>query len=100
MSDTRSDGAPTTREPSYRWVVPLILGLAIFAPIAILIISNTDSTTIAWAGFEWEGPTWVVLFGTFIAGLLASPLFGWSWRRWHIRRRRRADEREVLRKHE
>lgn len=100
MSDSRREGASATQEPSFRWIGPLLLGFLVFAPIAILIISNTDSATVAWAGYEWEGPRWVVLFGTFIAGMLASPLFVWSWRRWRIRRRRRADEREVLRKHE
>lgn len=78
----------TAAEKSKRWVVPALLGTLIAVPVLILIFSNLDSSSIAWAGWEWEAPRWIVLGATFLAGAASSPVFAWAWRRW--RRRRRA----------
>jgi uncharacterized integral membrane protein len=86
-------------EKPNRWIGPLILFLVILVPIVILILSNTETTAVAWAGFEWEGPRWVVLAATFVAGAVGGKVLGWVWRAWRRRRRRLAQEADVLRRH-
>jgi uncharacterized integral membrane protein len=72
----------------------------ILTPIVILIVSNPDTATIAWAQFEWEAPRWLVLTATFVAGMIGGKLIGGVWRAWRRRRRRLAQEAEVLRRHD
>lgn len=82
-----------------RWIGPTLLLAAFLTPIAILVVSNTESSAIAWAGFEWQAPRWLILTATFVAGAIGGRLFGWAWRSWRRRRRRLADELDVLRRH-
>ena len=82
-----------------RWVGPTVLLVVFLTPIVILVASNTDSSAIAWAGFEWQAPRWLILTVTFVAGAIGGRLFGWAWRSWRRRRRRLADELDVLRRH-
>lgn len=72
---------PATR-PQRRWAGPLLLAALILTPIAILIGSNTESLTVAWAAFEWTAPGWIVMFAIFFGGALFGPVLAWSWRRW------------------
>jgi uncharacterized integral membrane protein len=98
MTDPRPERKGTSESP-LRWIVPALLGAVVVTPVLIFIASNTGSTPVAWAGLEWEAPLWIVLGVTFLAGMLSAPLFAWGWRRWRKRRRRLADERDVLRQH-
>ncbi len=88
---------PAPRPPRYGFLT-LIMLVAVVAPVVILIVSNTDSGAIAWAGWEWEAPRWLVLSATFVAGMIGGKLFGWLWRSWLRRRRRLADQRQVVRR--
>jgi len=97
MTNDRPDTAPATEKPN-RWIGPLILAFAILIPIAILIASNTDTTAVAWAGFEWEAPRWLVLAVTFVAGAVGGKVLGWLWRSWRKRRRRREQDAELARR--
>jgi uncharacterized integral membrane protein len=85
-------------KPSRRWIGTLALLALVMTPIVILIASNTATGTIAWAGWEWEAPRWLVLTATFVAGVIGGKLFGWLWRSWRRRRRRLADERNAMRR--
>jgi uncharacterized integral membrane protein len=89
---------PQQPKPSRRWIGTLVLLALVMTPIVILIASNTDTGTIAWAGWEWEAPRWLVLTATFVAGVIGGKLFGWLWRSWRRRRRRLADERNAMRR--
>jgi len=98
MTDHNHEPRPAVEKPN-RWIGPFLLLLVVGIPIVILIFSNTEPTTIEWAGFQWkDAPRWLVLLATFVAGLVLSPIFGWLWRAWRRRRRRLADEAEVLRR--
>jgi uncharacterized integral membrane protein len=92
--------SPEPQQPprSRRGFLALLLLVAVVTPIVILIASNTDSGAIAWAGWEWEAPRWLVLTVTFVAGIVGGKLFGWLWRSWRRRRRRLADQRDVARR--
>ena len=80
------------------WIGPLAILLVVLTPVLILVFSNTGSVPVSWAGFSWEGPLWVILAVTFVAGAVVTRLFGWMWRGWRGRRRRLKDERDVLRR--
>ncbi len=100
---TSQDHSPTpeqqsTQEAPRYGIVTLLLLVAVVAPVVILIASNLDSGAIAWAGWEWEAPRWLVLSATFVAGMIGGKLFGWLWRSWLRRRRRLADQRQVARR--
>jgi uncharacterized integral membrane protein len=99
MTNDRPDTQQQTVEEPRRWIGPLILLVAILTPIVILIVSNTETATLAWANYEWSAPQWLVLSATFAAGLVGGKVLGWLWRSWRRRRRRMAGERDVLRKH-
>ncbi|HSM02605.1 MAG TPA: lipopolysaccharide assembly protein LapA domain-containing protein [Acidimicrobiia bacterium] len=91
---------PDTQSPEKpnRWIGPLILLLLILTPILILIVSNTDTATVAWAQFEWEAPRWLVLTATFLAGAVGGKVLGWVWRSWRRRVRRREQDAELARR--
>lgn len=97
MTNDRQD-TQVVEKPN-RWIGPLILLVVVLAPIVVLIVSNTETSTIEWAQYEWDGPRWLVLTITFVAGIIGGKLFGWVWRAWRRRRRRLAQEAEVLRRH-
>ena len=84
--------------PSRRWIGPALLLAIVVVPVVILVVSNPDSITLAWAGFEWSAPGWLVYAATFAAGVVGGKLFGWLWRSWRRRRRRNADERDITRR--
>jgi uncharacterized integral membrane protein len=94
MDDPTSDEVPqhthAAEAPSRRWVAPAVFVLLILAAVAILILSNTETTQLKFAGAEWSAPRWVVLAATFVAGAVVTRLLGWVWRTW--RRRRRTGE--------
>lgn len=89
MTDDHATTAASSAVPerSYRWVGAALLFLAIVIPVLILVVSNTESSTLAWAGFEWEAPRWLVLAATFGAGAVGGKVAGWVWRGWRRRRR-------------
>ena len=97
MTTDRTD-TQAVEKPN-RWIGPLVLLAVILTPIVILIVSNPDTTAIAWAQFEWEAPRWLVLSATFVAGAIGGKALGWVWRTWRRRRRRVAHEADVLRRH-
>lgn len=91
MSSDPSSSAPVPQPiPSRRWVGVTVLLALVVVPVVILVVSNTDSTTLAWAGFEWEAPRWLILAATFFAGAVGGKLFGLLWRAWLRRRRANA----------
>ena len=87
-----------TPTPPRRWIGPAILLVALITPVVILILSNRESSALAWAGWEWEAPRWLVLTATFVAGMIGGKLFGWLWRSWRRRRRRLAEVRDATRR--
>ena len=89
------DRHPEVDRPNM-WIGPAILALLVIVPIAILVVSNPDSTLVEWAGLDWEAPLWLVLLTTFLAGIVSGPLLAWGWRLWRRRRRRLRDELDVL----
>lgn len=97
MTTDRPEPTQSPDKPN-RWIGPLILLLVIITPIVILIVSNTDTTAIAWAGFEWEAPRWLVLAATFVAGAIGGKVLGWVWRSWRRRVRRREQDAELARR--
>jgi uncharacterized integral membrane protein len=99
MSEIPQETAPRQPEKPRRWIGPALLAVILVTPFVILVLSNTETTTVSWAGFDWDAPLWLVLAATFLAGAIGGKLFGWAWRRWRRRRRRLADERDVLRRH-
>jgi uncharacterized integral membrane protein len=84
--------------PSRRWIGFALLLVVVMTPILILIVSNPDTVTVAWANWEWEAPMWLVLTATFFAGIIGGKLFGWLWRSWRRRRRRLVNERDATRR--
>jgi uncharacterized integral membrane protein len=99
MTTDRSDTQQQAVETPRRWIGPLILLVIVLTPIVILIVSNTETATLAWANYEWTAPQWLVLSATFVAGMIGAKLLGWLWRAWRRRRRRLAGELDVIRKH-
>jgi uncharacterized integral membrane protein len=99
MTNDRPDTQSQTVAKPNRWIGPLILLVLLITPIVILIVSNTESSTVAWAQYEWDAPHWLVLSATFVAGAIGGKLFGWVWRTWRRRRRRHAMELEMFRRH-
>ncbi|HLE39103.1 MAG TPA: hypothetical protein VJA44_05560 [Acidimicrobiia bacterium] len=96
-TDPRTSSAPTP-PPSRKWLGPALLLILVVVPVVVLVASNTESDTLAWAGYEWEAPRWLVLAATFVAGGVGAKLLGWLWRSWRRRRRRNADERDITRR--
>jgi len=84
--------------PSRRWIGFLLLLIVVMTPIVVLIVSNPDNATVAWANWDWDGPMWLVLTATFFAGVIGGKLFGWLWRSWRRRRRRLVNERDAARR--
>jgi len=80
------------------WIGPVVAAAAVIIPILILVLSNTSTARVEWAGFDWEAPLWVVLAATFAAGTVGGKLAGWGWRQWRKRRRRLRNELEGLRR--
>ncbi|MBI5157427.1 MAG: DUF1049 domain-containing protein [Acidimicrobiia bacterium] len=98
MSTDSHSSTPTGSAPSRRWFGPALLLALVVTPVVILIVSNPDTVTLAWAGYEWEAPGWLVYSATFVAGAVGGKLFGWLWRSWRRRRRHLADQRDVARR--
>jgi uncharacterized integral membrane protein len=65
--------------PPRTWVLPLVFLTVLAVPVLILVLSNTDSQEIGFAGWVWEAPLWIILTITFAAGSLLTRLFGWVW---------------------
>ena len=89
---------PPEVEGPNRWIGPLLFLILVLTPIVILVVSNTDSVPVSWAGVSWEAPLWIVLAITFAAGAVVTRLFGWVWRTWRRRRRRMKIEIDELRR--
>lgn len=103
MTDARPlhepEHQPATGADRRRWLGAAAVAAVVLVPIGILVFSNLDSTEVSWAGFQFNQPLWLVLFATFVAGMVGGKVGGWLWRRWRKRRRRLKEELEVLRKH-
>lgn len=78
------------------WIGPTVLAVVVIVPILILVFSNTDSSTVEWAGLDWEAPMWLVLGVTFVAGMVVGKLTGWGWRLWRRHRRRLREQLEMV----
>jgi uncharacterized integral membrane protein len=72
--------------PARRWVAPSLFVVILLTAVLILILSNTETTPLQFAGAEWSAPRWVVLAATFLAGAIVTRLIGWGWRTWRKRR--------------
>jgi uncharacterized integral membrane protein len=84
--------------PSGRGIGAALLLAIVVTPIVVLIVSNPDIATVAWANWDWEAPMWLVLSATFLAGIIGGKLFGWLWRTWRRRKRRLVNERDATRR--
>lgn len=83
-------GAPAAPERPNLWIGPFIFLAILVTLVLILIFSNTNSTQVDFAGFTLtdSAPLWLTLAITFVAGALATPVFGRVWRAFRRRRRR------------
>jgi uncharacterized integral membrane protein len=82
--EQRAAAAPELERPR-TWILPLLWVALLVVPVVILVLSNTDSREVGFAGFTWEAPMWIILAITFVAGALLTRLVGWTWNA--IRRR-------------
>jgi uncharacterized integral membrane protein len=80
-----SSDQPTTPRRR-RWLGPVAFLVVIVAPVLILILSNTESVPIGFAGVEREAPLWIILAVTFFAGAVVTRLLIWAWRAFRKRR--------------
>ena len=89
-TDPLQQPAPDAKPARNRkWIAPVVYAAVVLVPVLILIFSNTASSTLQFAGAEWNAPLWLILAATFVAGALVTRLVGWGWRRM---RRRRKDQ--------
>jgi uncharacterized integral membrane protein len=71
--------APPELERPRTWILPLFFLVLLAAPAAILVLSNTDSQEIGFAGLTWEAPLWIILAITFVAGAILTKVVAWTW---------------------
>jgi len=83
------------------WILPVLFFVLLAVPAAILVLSNTDSQEIGFAGLTWEAPLWIILAITFAAGAILTKVVASAWgglrRRTH---RRKAEYRRARRQAE
>ena len=93
-SGDRQDAAPAIPELERprTWILPLLFLLLITVPAVILVLSNTDSREVSFAGWTGEAPLWIILAIAFVAGALLTRVVGWTWGK--IRRRARRKKAE------
>lgn len=83
-----------TRDSTFR--TGLAVGALVTVAIAIFIFQNGDRTDLEYLWLDFNMQLWIGLLASFIAGALAAPLFGWSWRRHRRLKRERKDaERQI-----
>lgn len=99
QSRPAADGlVPPELEKPRTWIFPLFFLVVLIVPVAILVLSNTDSQEIGFAGLTWEAPLWVILAITFIAGAVLTRLAGWGWGAVRRRGRRKRAEYDQARR--
>ncbi len=98
----RSDGVAASAaegvEKPRTWILPLVFLAVVTIPAVILVLSNTDSQQINFAGFTWEAPLWIILAATFLAGALLTRAIGWAWTVMRRRSRRKRAEYDQARR--
>jgi uncharacterized integral membrane protein len=90
--EEKVDHAPPAPERPRTWILPLGFFVAVAAVVMILVLSNTDSHELGFAGFRWEAPLWIILTVTFVAGAVLTRLVGWIWTSIRKRGRKRLAE--------
>jgi uncharacterized integral membrane protein len=73
----------------------LVVGILLAVAVLILAAQNTDSTAIAFLGWEFSTPLIVVVLGTLLTGVIFDELFGLVYR---ARRRRTMSDRDHLKR--
>ncbi len=93
-AEERQDAAPSIPELERprTWILPLLFLVVIIVPAVILVLSNTDSREVSFAGWTGEAPLWIILAIAFLAGALLTRVIGWTWAK--IRRRARRKKAE------
>jgi uncharacterized integral membrane protein len=73
------------------------LGVGVLLAVALVVLAaqNTGSTTIAFLGWEFSTPLFVVILGTLLVGVIFDELFGLVYR---ARRRRTMRDRDQLKR--
>jgi len=74
------------------WILPVFFFVVLAVPAAILVLSNTDSQEIGFAGLTWEAPLWIILAITFAAGAVLTKVVAWAWSALRRRTRKRRAE--------
>ena len=94
LPDDRQEAIPAfpELERPRTWVLPLLFLVVIVVPAVILVLSNTDSREVSFAGWTGEAPLWIILAIAFVAGALLTRVVGWTWSK--IRRRSRRKKAE------
>jgi uncharacterized integral membrane protein len=94
-AESRSgEGHAAEQEKPRTWALPLFFVALLVIPAAILVLSNTDSREIGFAGLTWEAPLWIILAITFAAGAILTKVVGRAWgaiRRRSLRRKAEYD---------
>jgi uncharacterized integral membrane protein len=80
------------------WMLPIFFVTVIIVLAAILVLSNTDSQELGFAGFTWEAPLWIILAITFFAGALLTRVLGRAWSAMRRRSQRKRAEYDRARK--
>ena len=73
----------------------LIVGIVLAVMLVVLAAQNTDSTTIAFLGWDFSTPLIVVILATLVVGVAFDKLFGLVYR---ARRRRMLNDRDELKR--
>jgi uncharacterized integral membrane protein len=88
--EARSSSRPLTA------AVMFVAGAALAVAVALLVVQNTESTTVEWWAWDPSGPMWIVLALTFIAGVLTGPLLAGCYVLLRTRNRHRAEHIDEL----
>jgi uncharacterized integral membrane protein len=81
------------RATSHSGLAGFIVGTLVAAAAALLIVQNRSEAALQWMTFEVEGPLWVFLALSFVAGIVAAPLLLAGW---HHQRDKRAQRRRII----
>lgn len=73
----------------------LVVGVLLAAAMIVLAAQNTGNTAIAFLGWEFSTPLFVVILGTLLVGVVFDELFGLVYR---VRRRRTMRDRDRLKR--
>lgn len=91
---------PETRARAWKAAASLAGPVLLLTAVAILVFSNTGSTSVRWANWDLNAPLYLVLLVTLFAGAAGWPMLRWAWRRRRAKDARRREEEEEERKWE